>query len=114
MLFLKYFLEVKMAQKNLKNKLAVISIITLLFLITSLTSACSNSASNNEKVTYANYKQIHNSMTYNSICNILGTKNIHVSTKNGRYSYKWENGSKRIYIYFENNIVVNKSQSGLT
>jgi hypothetical protein len=99
---------------NKFKKITIIGIVFLLFTFVGLTSACSNSAVNNEKVTYANYQQIHNNMTYESVCSILGNKNIHVSTRNGRYSYKWENGSKRIYVYFKNNIVVNKSQSGLT
>jgi hypothetical protein len=56
--------------KNKFKKLTIIGVMFLLFTIGRLTSACSNSAVNND-------------------------------------------GTKKIYVYFENSIIVNKSQSGL-
>ena len=96
--------------------IAIISVIIILAIIVGSTNCAKN-----EYLTYENYTQIQNGMTYSQVVEILDNHQgtLDTSAGFGGYTlsyYTWTNdsGSRCIVVGFENGRVCVKSQYGLT
>ena len=106
--------------QNLPNKTVVGVMIAISIVLMLLAVIISSVGGSNGYLTYENYLNIHNGMTYNEVVEVLDGHQgeLNTSAGYGGYSlsyYTWSNnsGSRCIVIGFENGRVCAKSQYGL-
>ena len=106
-----------------KNKWvwAAVTFVAVFVIVLSIILGSQSCSSSSNYLTYDNYMQIQNGMTYSQVVEILDGHQGQLDTESGyggytlKY-YSWTNnsGTRCIVVGFENNRVCAKSQYGLT
>lgn len=107
-------------QKDKNLLIGIIGFAVIFIAIIAITVGLLNGSTSSNYLTYSNYSQIRNGMSYSQVVDILDGHQGVLDTSSSYEGYKlsyytWSNssGTKCIVVGFENGIVCAKSQYGL-